>query len=270
LVEMICALTTGRAEYADVEAVARQAGAAAADLRSALLVAADDDAAAYEAVVMARKLPRGTDDEKAARATAVAEATVGATEVPLRIARLSSEVLELAASMAALGNARAVSDAGVAALLAAAALRGAALNVMINVPYLPDGHPLASEAPARVEELQAAAARSKQVGDEEMSADIRWIRSYAVHEVAGGLGTFCIYQASSPEKIREHATRAGLPATDILEVAETEPGVKGDTVSNVTKPATLETGAVVQVPLFVNPGEKIKVDTAEGKYMERA
>jgi len=158
LVEMICALTTGRAEYADVEAVARQAGAAAADLRSALLVAADDDAAAYEAVVMARKLPRGTDDEKAARATAVAEATVGATEVPLRIARLSSEVLELAASMAALGNARAVSDAGVAALLAAAALRGAALNVMINVPYLPDGHPLASEAPARVEELEAAAA----------------------------------------------------------------------------------------------------------------
>ena len=71
------------------------------------------------------------------------------------------------------------------------------------------------------EELQAAAARSKQVGDEEMSADIRWIRSYVVHESNGGLGTFCIYQASSPEKIREHAARAGIPATDVFEVAET-------------------------------------------------
>ena len=71
------------------------------------------------------------------------------------------------------------------------------------------------------EELQAAAARSKQVGDDEMSADIRWIRSYVVHEVDGGLGTFCIYLASSPEKIREHAARAGIPASDIFEVAET-------------------------------------------------
>ena len=71
------------------------------------------------------------------------------------------------------------------------------------------------------EELQAAAARSKQVGDEEMSSDIRWIRSYVVHETDGTLGTFCIYQASSPEKIREHAARAGLPATDIFEVADT-------------------------------------------------
>jgi hypothetical protein len=71
------------------------------------------------------------------------------------------------------------------------------------------------------EELKAAAARSKQVGDEEMSADIRWIRSYVVHEADGSLGTYCIYQASSPEKIREHAARAGIPASDILEVADT-------------------------------------------------
>jgi hypothetical protein len=71
------------------------------------------------------------------------------------------------------------------------------------------------------EQLQAAAARSGKVGDEEMPADIRWIRSYVVHESDGGLGTFCVYQASSPEKIREHAERAGIPATDIFEVAET-------------------------------------------------
>ena len=61
-----------------------------------------------------------------------------------------------------------------------------------------------------------------------------------------------------------------LPASVELTVTETEPGVKGDTVSNVTKPATLETGAVVNVPLFVNPGERIKVDPREGRYISRA
>jgi hypothetical protein len=71
------------------------------------------------------------------------------------------------------------------------------------------------------EELQAAAGRSRQIGDEEMPADIRWIRSYVVHEDDGGLGTLCIYEASSPEKIREHAQRVGMPADEINAVAET-------------------------------------------------
>jgi elongation factor P len=61
-----------------------------------------------------------------------------------------------------------------------------------------------------------------------------------------------------------------LPPSVELQVVETEPGVRGDTVSNVTKPATLETGAVVQVPLFVNVGERIKVDTRERRYISRA
>ncbi len=71
------------------------------------------------------------------------------------------------------------------------------------------------------EELQAAAAKSADVGDNEMSDDIRWIRSYVLAESDGGLGTVCIYQASSPEKVREHATRAGLPADEVVEVADT-------------------------------------------------
>lgn len=71
------------------------------------------------------------------------------------------------------------------------------------------------------EELQAAAAKSSDVGDNEMSDDIRWIRSYVLAESDGGLGTVCIYQASSPDKIREHASRAGLPADEIIEVADT-------------------------------------------------
>ena len=61
-----------------------------------------------------------------------------------------------------------------------------------------------------------------------------------------------------------------LPASVELFVSNTEPGVRGDTVSNVTKPATLETGAIVQVPLFVNAGDRIKVDTRERRYISRA
>ena len=61
-----------------------------------------------------------------------------------------------------------------------------------------------------------------------------------------------------------------MPSSIELAVTDTEPGVKGDTVSNVTKPATLETGAVVQVPLFVNVGDRIKVDPKEARYISRA
>lgn len=60
-----------------------------------------------------------------------------------------------------------------------------------------------------------------------------------------------------------------LPVSIVLEVTETEPGAKGDTVSNVTKPATLETGARVQVPLFVNIGDKVKIDTRSNEYLGR-
>jgi elongation factor P len=61
-----------------------------------------------------------------------------------------------------------------------------------------------------------------------------------------------------------------LPASVELTVAQTEPAVRGDTVTNVTKPATLETGAIVQVPLFVNVGDVLKVDTREKRYISRA
>jgi elongation factor P len=74
-------------------------------------------------------------------------------------------------------------------------------------------------------------------------------------------------------KIQMYEGRAvgiDLPITVDLLVTETEPGLKSATVSNVTKPATCETGLVVNVPAFINQGEKIRVDTAEGKYLERA
>jgi hypothetical protein len=71
------------------------------------------------------------------------------------------------------------------------------------------------------EDLQAAAERSSDVGDGEMSDDIRWIRSYVLEEGGGAVGTVCIYQASSPEAIREHASRADLPVDEIIPVLDT-------------------------------------------------
>jgi elongation factor P len=65
-------------------------------------------------------------------------------------------------------------------------------------------------------------------------------------------------------------TGVDLPSSVVLQVTNTEPGIKGDTVSNVTKPATLETGGVVQVPLFVNVGDRLKVDPREKRYISRA
>jgi hypothetical protein len=71
------------------------------------------------------------------------------------------------------------------------------------------------------EDLQEAAARSSKVGDEEMSDQVRWIRSYVLEEDGGSVGTVCIYQATSPEAIREHASRAMLPVDEIIPVADT-------------------------------------------------
>jgi hypothetical protein len=70
------------------------------------------------------------------------------------------------------------------------------------------------------EELQATAAKSAQVGDE-MADDVRWIRSYVVQEESGRLGTVCIYEGTSPEKVREQAERAGMPADEVVPVVDT-------------------------------------------------
>jgi hypothetical protein len=71
------------------------------------------------------------------------------------------------------------------------------------------------------EDLQQAAERSTKVGNEEMSDDIRWIRSYVLEEGGGSVGTVCIYEASSPEAIRDHAGRADLPVDEIVPIADT-------------------------------------------------
>ena len=70
-------------------------------------------------------------------------------------------------------------------------------------------------------ELEEAAARSTRVGNEDMPDDVRWIRSYVLDEGAGAVGTVCIYEATSPEALRKHASLADLPADEIIRVADT-------------------------------------------------
>lgn len=70
-------------------------------------------------------------------------------------------------------------------------------------------------------DLQEAAERSRKVGDEEMSDEIRWIRSYVLEEGGGSVGTVCIYEAASEDAVRRHATRADLPVDEVIPIADT-------------------------------------------------
>jgi glutamate formiminotransferase/formiminotetrahydrofolate cyclodeaminase len=159
LAQMVAGLTVGKKKYAAVEAEMKQVALDAADLGNTLAALVDADARAYTGVSDAYKLPKEPDDAAVRRAEAIAVALLGASHVPLETARACARVAELAALVATRGNTNAVSDAGVAALLADAACRGAAYNVRINVAALDDksrGATLVSEAA----ELVARAAHS--------------------------------------------------------------------------------------------------------------
>ncbi len=158
LVAMVAELTRGRPEYAEHEATIVELRTEALARRDLLLELAEEDATAYDAVVRARRMPKESESEREVRTTALRGAMVDAARVPLRAAVVAGEVLELAERMAPIGNRNAVSDAGVAAQLAAAALRGALLNVRINLPYLPADEPLRASAPGEISRLEALAA----------------------------------------------------------------------------------------------------------------
>jgi glutamate formiminotransferase/formiminotetrahydrofolate cyclodeaminase len=150
LVEMVVALTSGRAAAAEHEAELTSIGSDATALRQQLVELTDADAIAYEAVVAARRLGRTTDLERIERDARLGDATREATLVPLRTLRAAAAVFDLAERLAPIGNRNASSDVGVAALLASTAAHGAALNVRINLPYLADGDPLADQARAEI------------------------------------------------------------------------------------------------------------------------
>jgi glutamate formiminotransferase/formiminotetrahydrofolate cyclodeaminase len=138
LVAMVCGLTVGRPKFAAADAELRSVRDRALALREELHAAIRRDAEAYAAYMAAMKLPKGTDAEKAARREAMGRAAVVAAEVPLRTMESALEALRLAGVAASKGNPNAASDGAVAALLARAALRAAAMNVRINLPSLPD------------------------------------------------------------------------------------------------------------------------------------
>jgi glutamate formiminotransferase/formiminotetrahydrofolate cyclodeaminase len=149
LAQMVAGLTIGKKKYASVDAEMKEAALKAVSLGNTLAALVKRDAEAYSRVSEAYKLPKEPADAAARRAEAVTTALLKAAEVPLETARASVEVAQLAAVVAEKGNTNAVTDAGVAALLAQAACRGAAYNVRVNVQALDDnskGESLAREA----------------------------------------------------------------------------------------------------------------------------
>lgn len=155
---MAAALVSMVAELTRDDPDAARLGAAARERVSQLTDLAQADADAYAAVVAARRLPKSDDAERAVRSAALRRAMAQAASAPLQIAEASAAVLQLAAELAPIGNRNAASDVGVAGELGAAAVRGALLNVRINLPYLAADEPLRGSLPGETRRLEAIAA----------------------------------------------------------------------------------------------------------------
>jgi len=138
LVSMVANLTVGKKQYVDVQADIQRILARSEQLRHQCQDLLERDVVAYTEVSRTFKMPRDTDKEKAARDAAVQKALKNATAVPMELAEVCVNILNLCPECAAKGNKNAVSDAGVGALLAEAALRAAALNVLINLGSIKD------------------------------------------------------------------------------------------------------------------------------------
>ena len=135
---MVCNLTVGKKKYADVEEGIRAARERLDDARARLVALVDADAEAFAPLAAAYRMPKETPEEQAAKDTALQAALIGACEVPLDIMRAVAEVAEEVDYVARDGSRMAVSDAGVAAVFAKAAVQGAAFNVYINVASMTD------------------------------------------------------------------------------------------------------------------------------------
>lgn len=138
LVQMVAGLPRTRHDNDEERAVLATLAAPLADLRARLLALADEDTAAFDGLMAAFRLPKSTDDEKAARREAIQAATREATTVPLQTAVAAARVLDLAGTVAALGNPSASSDLLVAAGMLRAAAEGGAANVRINLEGIKD------------------------------------------------------------------------------------------------------------------------------------
>lgn len=157
LVSMVCNLTIGKKGYEAVDADMRTLLDQSESLRARLTGMVADDVAAFDALMASYKLPKTTDDEKAARSAAIQAGLRQATEAPLACARACAEVIRLADRAAEGGNVNVISDAGVGVLAGWAALRSAALNVHINAPQIKD-RSFADKALTELEALLAEGA----------------------------------------------------------------------------------------------------------------
>lgn len=138
LVSMVCSLTVGKKKYAHVQEDIKALLAQSEALRKELVELLEADVQVYTEVSRAMKMPRATDEEKAARTAAMQKALKAATDVPMQVAEACVEVMDLCRPAAEKGNVNAVSDAGVAVLMAEAGLRSAALNILINLAWIKD------------------------------------------------------------------------------------------------------------------------------------
>lgn len=155
LVAMVASLTTGRPKFADHEPMLAWALETGHRLSDRFLTIADDDAEAYASFAAARKLPRDDEQQAAARTAAMKSAARRAAEVPLGCVEACFDLVSAAEALAGRSNPNAASDVDVAALLGEAAARGAAANVLINLPATGDPS-VEGTMTARVTELLAA------------------------------------------------------------------------------------------------------------------
>ena len=135
---MVCDLTIGKEKWSDGWVISEEAMVLSVKIMTRSGELADEDSDAFDEVMSSYRLPKDTDEEKAARRTAIKDATITATEKPYETAQLALELLRILPKLAATGNGNAVSDVGVAGLLASAACKGALFNVDINLGGLPD------------------------------------------------------------------------------------------------------------------------------------
>jgi formiminotetrahydrofolate cyclodeaminase len=138
LISMVCNLTLGKPKYADVQDNISALLKKSESLRKELTDLLEEDVQAYSKLSQIMKMPRDTEEQKAARAALMDQALKAATDVPMRVAAACVAVMELCPPAAEKGNTNAVSDVGVGILMAEAGLRSAALNVLINLGFIKD------------------------------------------------------------------------------------------------------------------------------------